>query len=112
MRGDSQRLAVGAFAGDDDEIAHPAFDDLRFDAGHEDVAVAAVRLDAVDDYAGVTGALGAALPGTLTPAKLDDQVVITVRLLGTDITEAVAGNVQQAIFDGEYLARIVVAGVV
>src|SRR5690606_34169009 len=100
--------AVFLRAAHEDEVADAPFDDLRFDGGHPDSAVVSVRADAVHQHTGVLRALLPVPPGAVAPAVFDDQVVILVFVLGEDGTQAVTGDVQQSVLDGEHLPGIFV----
>ena len=62
---------------------------------------AAVGPGRVQQDAGVADVLAAV--GLLAPLVLDDQVIVAVLLVGGDIAEAVAGDVQHAVVDAEDL---------
>ena len=99
------RLARRVLAADDDQVADAALGELALDRRHPGAAGAAVGAGRVQQDAGVPHVLAAV--GPLPPLVLDDQVIVAVLLLGGDVAEAVAGDVEHAVLDAEDLARVV-----
>ena len=100
--------AVGELGREDEDVAHAAFDDLGFDAGHPAAAHGALRAEAMHEDAVVARGLGALAPGLFTPLELDDEVVVLEAVVRGDATVAVAADVEEAVrLELEDVLRIV-----
>src|SRR5579872_4858741 len=102
------RLSVLVVPGDENEIAHAAFDDLHLDRRHPGAAITAVCADAVNQKSRIFGSRFAIAPGSLAPLEFQDEVVIAVFILRREPPQSVAGDVQHLVGDAKHLPRIVI----
>ena len=103
--------AVGQFRGKDEEISGAAFDDLGLDAGHPSLGVSAVRPVTVDEDAVVARLAFAGSEGRAGELVFDHEVIVAVVLVGSDITESLAADLEMAFRGkGPNLIRRVVEG--
>ena len=108
---DGNVAAVGPLALNHEQVAGAAFDDLGFDAAHENATKAPVGLDTMDDNAGIPGICRPRRPSAAAPTILDHQVIILVALLGRDLAKSIARDMEHTVFNGEDLAGIFVLGI-
>ena len=64
----------------------------------------------MDQDSGITASVLATAPGSGAPFEFDHEMIVAVVVVGTDVSEPVAGNVQQAIVDTEDFAGVLAAG--
>src|SRR5436190_18745484 len=93
-----------AAAANHEEVAGPALDDLELDGFRPDLVLA----PHVKEDAAVARGLLARRPRRLAPLELGLQEVVLVLLLGREIAEFLAADVDGAVLDAEDLVRVVV----